>query len=260
MDQTATLVVSLLWEGDARTVALEDAILPVVRGADVTNRSTTVETRWEAGQVWTTVRHEFTLVPREAGRVTVDSLRIGWVVPASGARSHTWLPVQSLQVVRRPPGVGTLLRHPGRSALGAALVAAGIVALVWLRRRAADVEPTTELSPEALLERDTRALTALARRGELGPFSERASQSLRRFVGARYGIATAHLPGPAIGQALEEANAPTGVVRAVEDVLAFVDDVKFGLRVPTHAELENILRNMETLGSEWADTAADAGP
>jgi len=135
-----------------------------------------------------------------------------------------------------------------RSSGGIALLALGAVVLAWLwRRRKSAEEVQVSLGPAETLERDWRRLRDLARRGALGPFSDESSRAVRRFVRERYGIPADRLPTPGVIGSLEAAGAPGDMAAAVRGVLTFVDDMRFGLWVPTHPELEIVLGEIERI-------------
>jgi len=249
-DQEAVLDVAVDYPGDGRRIILEAPLLPVHEGIRIENRTVLTETRWEPSGVRTSIHHRLTLVPEREGTTAFDSLRVAWIDPATGRGGSSVVSAGELRVVSRPPVIGTLVRHPRRSLAGLGFAAVGIGVLVWLlvRPRRAR-EPEAEWGPAERLENEWRRLRILARQGALGPFSDTSSRAVRRFVRDAYGVEADRLPTPAVIAGLEARNTPSGEVGAVERVLTFTDDMRFGLWVPTHPELEGVLREVEQL---WA--------
>ncbi|MCK4546871.1 MAG: hypothetical protein KAW17_05430 [Candidatus Eisenbacteria sp.] len=249
LDQDAVLEIVVVYAGDGRTLALSNLNLPSLDGVRVRNRSATTETLWDPDLVRTRVQHRLTLAPVKAGTVALDSIRVDWVDLESGEQRTQVVSAGELRVRERPPVIGTLIRHPRRSLAGGVLLVLGIGVLAWLFKRKRPLEADPDVSPEEVLERNWRGLRALAGRGSLGPFSEEASRSIREYLRERYGIPAAHLPTAAIVESLKAANVSSRVVASVQGTLSFVDDMKFGLWVPTHQELERIVGEIEQLWS-----------
>jgi hypothetical protein len=257
-DQTATLEIAVTYPGDGRDGIVAPPELPALPGLAVGNRSTSTETVREPSGIVTRVRYVFSLVPEGPGTVSIDSVRVAWSDSLRATGGSRMVGAGTLRIVKRPPVIGAAVHHPFRFAAGAGLLVAGAAVLVWLwrrRRSAALAEP--EGTPAEILERDCRTLRMLARRGALGPFSEESSRAVRRFVERLYGIPGARLPTPAIVENLKAQDAPSGMVTAVQRVLAFVDDMKFGLWVPTGQELETVLGEIEQI---WVSGRDLAGP
>ncbi len=247
-DQEAALEITVTYPGEGRALALEAPILPPLDGLRVARRSVSTETRWDASGAATVVRYAFSLVPEKTGTVPLDSVRVSWTGGAGEVGGSRVTSAGVLRVVKRPPVIGTLIRHPVRSSGGIALLALGAVVLAWLwRRRKSAEEVQVSLGPAETLERDWRRLRDLARRGALGPFSDESSRAVRRFVRERYGIPADRLPTPGVIGSLEAAGAPGDMAAAVRGVLTFVDDMRFGLWVPTHPELEIVLGEIERI-------------